>query len=138
MGTFIASVLSSAVGVSIAITNSTLHATRYAASVVGATFTDVEIVVNDSTLDIAGGDEVGAVALAASTVVRAAISVTASSVTCIAMLLQAAIAAAASACYRARRASLRKPPLCTSPPSVTTVPTSPLSRRAHSAMAAAA
>ena len=81
-GAVVASVLSSAVGVSLTISNSTLSATRYAASVVGATIRDVAIAVTDSRLTLAGADNVGVVALAAAAVFNAAVNVTASSVTC--------------------------------------------------------
>ena len=74
--------LSNAVGVSLTISNSTLTATRYAASVVGGTIRDVAIAVTDSRLALTGADDVGIVALAAATVFNAAVNVAASSVTC--------------------------------------------------------
>ena len=72
----------SAIGVSVAIANSTLKATRYAASVVGATIRDVAVVVTDSRLALNGSDNTGVVALAAPSVSNAAVNVTASSITC--------------------------------------------------------
>ena len=80
-GSVIASVLSGAIGVSIKISNSTLNATRYAASVVGDTIRDVVVMVADSRLALTGGDNVGIVALAAANVFNAVINVTASSIT---------------------------------------------------------
>ena len=66
-GAVVASVLSDAAGAAITITNSTLNATRYAASVVGATILNVAITVSNSRLALFGGDNVGVVALAAAT-----------------------------------------------------------------------
>ena len=81
-GVVVASVLSSSFRASITIVNSTLNATRYAASVVGVTIRDVAIVVTASHLALAGGNNVGVVALAADTVVNAEMVATASSITC--------------------------------------------------------
>ena len=81
-GAVVASVLSSAVGVSIAIANSTLNATRYAASIVGGMIRGAEVVVAASRLALVGGDNVGVVALAAATVANTTVNVSASSITC--------------------------------------------------------
>ena len=80
-GAVVASVLSSAIGVTIAIANSTLSASRYVVSVVGGTIRDLTIFVAASRLALAGGDNVGIVALTG-TVINAAVNFTSSSLTC--------------------------------------------------------
>ena len=85
-GTVVASVLSSGTttsveGVSIIIDNSTITATRYAASVVGARVTDISVTVSGCELTLqASGDHVGVAALASDSVTNATVNVTSTSI----------------------------------------------------------